>query len=190
MNCRVCERKAEAKGLCHRHYEKLRITGTLDYRPIATGCSRPGCDRPHAARGLCNTHYRKLATSGTFEYIRTPGRGWSRSEWHRYSRYGVTPEDYAATLRFQEGACAICKQPLPTDARKIHQDHDHATGEPRGLLCRECNLVLAAIEGRRVSAQAFADYLDDWKLYHAEPEQDMPAVLAALREEAARRNIE
>lgn len=38
-------------------------------------------------------------------------------------------------------------------------DHDHATGAPRGVLCRRCNLGLSYIDDRRWLARAIA-YVD------------------------------
>ena len=43
----------------------------------------------------------------------------------------------------QKGICPICNKPL---TGKISLDHDHATGEPRGLLHQSCNLKVAQIE--------------------------------------------
>ena len=43
----------------------------------------------------------------------------------------------------QSGICPICDKPLTS---KISLDHDHATGEPRGLLHQPCNLKVAQIE--------------------------------------------
>ena len=43
----------------------------------------------------------------------------------------------------QSGICPICNKPL---TGKISLDHDHATGEPRGLLHQSCNLKVAQIE--------------------------------------------
>ena len=43
----------------------------------------------------------------------------------------------------QKGICPICDKPL---TGKISLDHDHATGEPRGLLHQSCNLKVAQIE--------------------------------------------
>ena len=43
----------------------------------------------------------------------------------------------------QLGICPICDKPL---TGKISLDHDHATGEPRGLLHQACNLKVAQIE--------------------------------------------
>lgn len=55
--------------------------------------------------------------------------------------YGITPEDYDAMLEKQEHACAICEKPC-TSGRRLSVDHDHETGEVRGLLCGACNRLL------------------------------------------------
>ena len=36
--------------------------------------------------------------------------------------------------------CAICGRAGKT--RRLHRDHDHRTGVPRGLLCVRCNRIL------------------------------------------------
>lgn len=37
--------------------------------------------------------------------------------------------------------CGICGR-APKPGRKLHRDHDHKTGRPRGLLCFRCNAAL------------------------------------------------
>ena len=55
-------------------------------------------------------------------------------------RYGLTPKDTVAIGDVQQGVCAICKSPPTTEKRGgLHVDHDHATGQVRGLLCEKCN---------------------------------------------------
>lgn len=56
-------------------------------------------------------------------------------------RYGVTIEQYDEMLAQQNGLCAICNKTCGT-GRNLAVDHDHATGEVRGLLCAECNTGL------------------------------------------------
>lgn len=57
----------------------------------------------------------------------------------------LPPEWYDAQLACQDGGCAICRR--PPRKRRLHIDHDHATGRVRGLLCYRCNrlLVLAGV---------------------------------------------
>ena len=54
-------------------------------------------------------------------------------------------EQYIRTLfgDAQEGLCPICLKSL---SGKISMDHDHATGEPRGLLHQQCNMKVAQVE--------------------------------------------
>lgn len=68
-------------------------------------------------------------------------------EWHQdvgywrsiERRYGVSREWYEATLERQGGVCAICGVEPGGKARKFAVDHSHETGEPRGILCGDCN---------------------------------------------------
>lgn len=53
---------------------------------------------------------------------------------------GITDADYFALLKAQGGHCAIC--PSTPKTRRLHVDHDHATGAVRGLLCHRCNRAL------------------------------------------------
>lgn len=55
--------------------------------------------------------------------------------------YGITLDEYDALLAAQGGVCAICERP-PRDDISLHLDHDHTTGEQRGLLCFKCNNAL------------------------------------------------
>jgi hypothetical protein len=59
-------------------------------------------------------------------------------EIHLRNKFGLTPEEYNRILAAQGGVCAICESP-PTPGISLHVDHDHGTGEIRGLLCVRCN---------------------------------------------------
>ena len=64
----------------------------------------------------------------------------------RKRNYGLTPEGFAHRMRMQGGVCAICKRPPEAPPRGgnpvFHVDHNHVTGEVRGLLCSNCNMAL------------------------------------------------
>lgn len=58
----------------------------------------------------------------------------------------------AATFRAslhadQNGRCALCGEPLPIGEAVL--DHDHTTGQVRGVLHRGCNAMLGHIENNR-----------------------------------------
>jgi hypothetical protein len=59
--------------------------------------------------------------------------------------YGMSLGDYEMMFLWQGGRCAICYKP-PSKNRSLHVDHDHETGEVRGLLCYSCNGRLGWIE--------------------------------------------
>lgn len=55
--------------------------------------------------------------------------------------YGITLAERDAMERHQGGCCAICKQ-IPPLSQALVVDHNHETGEVRGLLCERCNKSL------------------------------------------------
>jgi Recombination endonuclease VII. len=57
------------------------------------------------------------------------------------SKYNMTLEEYDKLVEFQQNGCAICRQ-LVTSERKLAVDHNHKTGEIRGLLCFKCNSLI------------------------------------------------
>jgi hypothetical protein len=79
-----------------------------------------------------------------------------RSERFRLKMYGLTREQWKAALAGQGGKCAICQR---ADNRTLSADHDHATGEVRGLLCRRCNLGLGCFQDSPSALCAALKYL-------------------------------
>lgn len=71
---------------------------------------------------------------------------------------GFSPALFDATMAFQDGKCGICKCTLAELPKpQVHADHCHETGQPRGVLCGNCNTAIGRlgdnIEGiRRVLA--------------------------------------
>ncbi len=62
--------------------------------------------------------------------------------WQLKYNFGITAEKYDSMLKEQNNSCAICQSPVPQGAGRFHVDHDHKTGQVRGLLCNNCNLGL------------------------------------------------
>jgi len=54
--------------------------------------------------------------------------------------YGIGIGEYQDTLIEQDFKCAICETHVDNLDYPLDVDHDHETGEVRGLLCRRCNL--------------------------------------------------
>lgn len=55
-------------------------------------------------------------------------------------------EDYIILLMRQDHRCAICYRSEEILKRRLCVDHDHLTGEVRGLLCIRCNQALSLVE--------------------------------------------
>ena len=53
------------------------------------------------------------------------------------AKYGITEEIYEKILVAQKGVCAICGN--HQRYKRLAVDHDHKTGQVRGLLCENCN---------------------------------------------------
>jgi hypothetical protein len=75
-------------------------------------------------------------------------------------RYGIGVADYEEWLDSQGGVCAICEM-LPADGKHLDVDHDHRTGQVRGLLCRRCNYGLGFFGDDGMLLVRAGDYLFD-----------------------------
>ncbi len=66
----------------------------------------------------------------------------ARAEWKLRRNYGIGLKDKGALIEAQGGRCPLCLRNLSSPV----VDHDHATNRIRGVLCRNCNTWLGAIE--------------------------------------------
>ena len=53
--------------------------------------------------------------------------------------YGLTVDQYNAMFEAQKGCCSICGRHQSTLPTRLCVDHNHQTGQVRGLLCPQCN---------------------------------------------------
>lgn len=99
----------------------------------------PRChpERRHAAFGLCRNCY--------------------QTEYHLRKTYGVM--DYAVLAAQYGNVCSICHETCVTGQR-LSVDHDHATGEIRGLLCRRCNSGIGHFRDRIDLLHRAVEYLE------------------------------
>lgn len=75
----------------------------------------------------------------------------------RYKRvYGITLKEYDVLFEMQKGLCAICGHP-ERDKRKLAVDHNHETGEIRGLLCVVCNTNLGWYEISKIKVDNYLE---------------------------------
>lgn len=68
-----------------------------------------------------------------------------RAKWDRIERnFGLTREQWQTIFDRQGGVCACCRRPLP-DGFRACVDHDHVTGEIRGIICFDCNTSIGKL---------------------------------------------
>lgn len=137
-------------------------------------CTEDDCDRVPIARNLCSMHYQRRKIAGTLpEKVRTRGRrdnppefqcgvpgcvvpakshGLCGRHYGRSRRYGLGFDELA---ELDKGACEVCDV-----TENLHVDHDHETGEVRGLLCQGCNTALGAVKDDLRRLVRLAAYLE------------------------------
>jgi hypothetical protein len=74
------------------------------------------------------------------------------------SLYGITLDEFETRFDAQGGVCACCKKP-PKPGKVLFVDHDHETGEVRGLVHNGCNRGLGLIGEDAIIAGTPAQYL-------------------------------
>jgi len=80
---------------------------------------------------------------------------------HLKRTFGLNEADYDRILAQQGGGCAICGR-LP-GSRNLHIDHDHESGEVRGLLCFACNVAIGHLRDDPMIASKLIGYLDRFR---------------------------
>lgn len=158
-----CDGEYHSRDMCRRHYEqwrRLRIQRELAEVPCLAaarrwthetgyrfGCRCEECTAANAARQRA---YRKknpdIVKRSRLKY-----------------QFGMEHGEYDRLHADQGGVCAACG-----DEETAHNqygllplavDHDHDTGEIRGLLCMRCNIAVGHLRNDPDRAQKVANYL-------------------------------
>ena len=102
------------------------------------------------------------------EKYREGQRKWIKRNWTHIQRYnqdfkakllGASLKWYEARYEEQGGRCEICSDHKP----RLCIDHDHATGEVRGLLCHRCNRGLGYFRDEKPFLVAAGDYVERYR---------------------------
>ena len=135
-----------------REHECVDCKALPEFGPAAgAGPFRPPSPRPAPHGGprsrRCTTHHR----------AHRKGQSARRADARVVRVYGLAPGEYEQLLAFQGGTCAIPSCRASGKRKRLAVDHDHVTGEPRGLLCGPHNYeLLGKYAG---DLQAGLDYL-------------------------------
>ena len=85
------------------------------------------------------------------------------------TNYGMTVDEYESLSASQEHCCAICgvtkDNAILGTGNHFHIDHNHQTGEVRGLLCLPCNTLLGKAMDNPTILKAAVSYLEERGFY-------------------------
>lgn len=136
--------------------------GTKDYRESRKDTLSEDDPRHGTQNGYVNLGCRcDLCRQAVVDYNRDNG-GARRSSLK--ANYGITPEQWQELFDSQGGTCASCGTVPPEDAkRRFHVDHDHDSGQVRGILCHGCNVALGLLKEDVTRIEKLAVYISQWK---------------------------
>ena len=84
--------------------------------------------------------------------------------YHLRKNYGISLEEFNTLSALQDHKCSICSR-----ENKVHEnlvvDHNHDTGEIRGLLCSSCNTALGHAGDSPERLRKLASYLEERGYY-------------------------
>jgi hypothetical protein len=138
---------------CHSSYTRDRRSGVAPPRETDT-CLWCRADISHL-----RAHARYCSNSCN-------ARGWRRDNPGRHralrirSIYGIEMDEFDELLGRQGYACAICRTTEPSgNGVGWNIDHNHDTGQVRGILCPLCNQGLGQFRDDPAVLHAAIDYL-------------------------------
>lgn len=173
-----CPKRVSTRGLCAYHYRMAR-RGALEV-PESLGvtvnppCTFEGCTTPQDCKGLCKAHYDQIRKGGNLREVRDWGKyakgehicaipscrkpaisaGLCQNHKTLQVRYRLSPERMVEVWTDPR-----CENPGCGATENLHMDHDHATGEFRGLLCNGCNSALGFLREDRERILRLAEYI-------------------------------
>ncbi len=81
-----------------------------------------------------------------------PNRFWT----DKLKKYHLEQVDFIKMFDEQGGKCAICERVFRSSP---HTDHNHRTGQVRGLLCYTCNFGLGKFQEKSEILERAAEYV-------------------------------
>jgi len=145
---------------------KTKVCTMCGEEKLVTAFRNRGGAQKHLLRSRCNSCMYKEHRRWTEENPDRVREYREKDTWtlaKRCARRGITPEQLVDQFERQECCCAICKQEVALMDSAI--DHNHETGEFRGVLCRQCNRALGMFKDSPTVLRNALDYLEDFGSY-------------------------
>lgn len=101
------------------------------------------------------------------EAIRARMNAWNRQNrtkrkhYALKENYGISLEQYNEMLKQQNDCCKICNEHKDSFDRALAVDHCHITNKVRGLLCKNCNMLLGKAKDKISILKSAIKYLEE-----------------------------
>lgn len=135
------------------------------------------CTRCHLVKPIDEFYPHKRNNSGRYSHCKdccrsdnnikyakegfTKARQESAFKSHLKRHYGITPEQYQELFDKQGGCCVVCGKHQTQLTQRLAVDHNHDTGEIRGLACTYCNHKIIGAHTDGDTLRRLADYVEN-----------------------------
>ena len=126
--CNECNNKIQ-KTWYEKNKQKAKAIASKNYKKNKDDINRKRREdrlkNPEKVRAKARSQYNPIASKV--------------SSWRQAGIKDMTYEKYLEMLENQNHCCAICGEHKDSFIKQLSVDHNHNTGQPRGLLCSACN---------------------------------------------------
>jgi hypothetical protein len=167
--CKEC-RKVDTKGYREKNLEKIKASQKEYYHKNKDTLREKNKKWRENNAEYVKTkgkEYRDTNRDALIEYqkrwreVNKATRKWDYSQ----RKYGIDQQQFNMLAESQGNCCKICSTPFVYEndlpSKDVHIDHNHDTGDVRGLLCSKCNYMLGFARDSKKILLAGAKYLED-----------------------------
>lgn len=159
--CKMCFRRR-----ANEHYQRSRAAqGATVREAYVPPAGHRRCAQCREVKRLTEFHRAPQQSGGDNCYCKDCRKVQARAT-HLKRSYGMTVAEYDAMVEEQGGVCACCRERPPQ-----HVDHDHQTGEVRGVVCFRCNAGIGQFSDRADLMRNAITYLErtTWQRQRVSP---------------------
>lgn len=150
-----CDQKHRSNGYCARHLQQLRRghdPNEYDLDPPPKHSKGGNWREPDTSHGSVRRYQSGCRCVECMDKVFS-----KRRKKALLLNYGMSLEEYDTLYKNQEGRCDICGN-MPSEYMLV-VDHNHETGEVRGLLCRPCNSGIGLLRDSEMIVAKALEYL-------------------------------
>src|SRR6188768_1571185 len=134
--CNVCQVEKELT-----EFYFSRVKGIHYPKPECKACSKARSAKRYVDKMANDPTYALRLQAQRREWkSRNPEAVAIQGRRNRWKQQGMDPDKAETYYQEHKGLCDMCHE--PSDGKSFVMDHDHITGEIRGMLHNSCNLLL------------------------------------------------